>query len=208
MKAGDTYARLTVIREAEKRGGDRYVFCRCKCGTEKVIRLGRLRSGRTKSCGCLKVEVGRGGFVEGVSNRAHPAYPTWCSMINRVENPNNTSFDQYGGRGIKVCKRWRDSFSAFAEDMGDRPKGMSIDRIDNGGDYIPGNCRWATPKQQGRNTRRNNLLEFRGEVRCLSEWSERLGGERGLVGKRLKKGWSVERAITEPVGNRGKRIKA
>jgi hypothetical protein len=128
-------------------------------------------------------------------------------MIARCEDPNNNRFFLYGGRGIRVCERWRSSFAAFREDMGEPPqRGMSLDRIDSEGNYEPTNCRWATAKQQQRNRRNNHTFEYNGERLTVTEWAERTGIAMSALLKRRSLGWSVERTLTEPsvVGRRRK----
>lgn len=120
-------------------------------------------------------------------------------MIQRCTNPNVREFMRYGGRGIQVCARWM-SFEGFLEDMGDRPPGLQLDRWpDNDGNYELGNARWATPKQQSRNTRRNRIVTISGITGCLAEVCERLGVDYVRVRDRLAKGWPLERAFTFPV---------
>ena len=123
-------------------------------------------------------------------------YSTWVSMRNRCRNEKDPNFPAYGGRGIKVCKRWH-SFTNFLADMGERPAGLTIDREDNDGGYEPGNCSWATPKAQGRNKRNNRLLTVKGETKTLAEWAEDLGISRAALGMRLKN-WTTEKAVTTP----------
>lgn len=120
-------------------------------------------------------------------------------MVDRCENPQNKAFSHYGGRGIAVCARWR-SFKDFLTDAGSRPSPKhSIDRIDNDRGYEPGNVRWATQKEQTRNTRANKLLTFNGETLCMSEWAERTGIGSPTIRTRLVLGWSVADALTRPV---------
>lgn len=130
----------------------------------------------------------------------HPAYVSWVEMRTRCHNPKSESYRDYGGRGIRVCGRWRESFENFWADMGSTYKpGLTIDRIDVGKGYEPDNCQWATRKQQNRNTRRNMMIHFRGETRCLGEWCELLELPYQSIYTRLCRGWPVERALTEPI---------
>jgi len=125
-------------------------------------------------------------------------YNIWKGMLHRCHNPESKDFPRWGGRGITVCERWRESVLNFIEDMSECPgPGYSIDRIDNDRGYTPDNCRWATQREQGRNTRVNHLITHNGETLTLVEWSERTGIGRHTIAKRLGKyGWSVERALT------------
>ena len=123
-------------------------------------------------------------------------------MRDRCNNPNEPSFHRYGGRGIKVCERWNSSFENFLADMGERPDGMTIDRADNDGDYEPGNCKWATRKEQSWNTRRNRYFELNGENLIMSEWARRLGTSTDTIDMRLKSGWPLEKALTQKVRGR------
>lgn len=196
---GMIFGQLTVIAYAGKRGRYTMWLCRCKCGKETQAIVSNLCSGGTQSCGCLQ----RKKTVE--CSRTHgycgtPEYVTWRSMKQRCGDPSQISYDDYGGRGITVCDRWRDSFEAFLADMGERPsKNHSIDRVDNSKGYSKSNCRWATNKEQGRNTRRNRMLTLNGRTLCVAEWAERLGMSDATILSRLGRGWSVERALTTPV---------
>jgi hypothetical protein len=128
-----------------------------------------------------------------------PEYHIWHNMRTRC-TPGWREFHNYGGRGISVCERWANSFEAFYEDMGPRPsENHSIDRIDNDGNYEPGNCRWATRKEQGRNTRFNVMIEYNGAIRCAAEWAEIFRLSTSNILSRLSLGWSIERALTTPV---------
>ncbi len=196
----EKYNRLTVVGSAGKRGFHEMWMCQCECGTVKSIRASAVRSGRTKSCGCLvgetniknKTKHGRSRSIE---------HKTWGGIIQRCTNPKSPNFDIYGGRGIGVCDRWRNSFSDFFSDMGPRPSPLhSIDRIDNDGDYRPENCRWATMSEQHRNYSQNALVEFNGKTQSVTEWSEENGIPFSALYKRLYElGWEIERAMITPV---------
>ena len=145
IKTVDKFGRLTVVGKAIKRKRRQRFRCLCDCGRRKVVRKGNLTNGSTKSCGCLnKTQNGLSDTKE---------YNIWNGMIRRCYNIKYKYYKDYGGRGIKICKRWRRSFKNFYKDMGKRPPGKSLDRRDNDGNYEPGNCRWATPTEQARNQR-------------------------------------------------------
>ncbi len=210
-RAGDRYGRLVVIGELDpvftpNGTRNRVVECLCDCGRVGEYRLPSLRSGKTRSCGCLAHEVAvEKGRRQSARNTKHgksgtAEYGIWVKMLRRCENPEDAGYHNYGGRGIRVCQRWRESFEAFLEDMGPRPAaGLSIDRIDNDGDYEPGNCRWATSTEQARNTRNNVLVEHDGETLCVAEWAERYGVSASLLHGRLRAGWSFENAVSPEV---------
>jgi hypothetical protein len=164
--------------------------CRCECGGSTVVRGSDLRRGTIKSCGCVKRPHGRAGT---------PEYIAWQSMRRRCANPRTTSFENYGGRGIKVCRRWR-KFENFYAYMGQRPSPEhSLDRWPNkDGNYMPGNVRWATPTEQARNTRANRLLSHDGQTLVLTEWAERTGVGASTLRERLRHGWNVADALTKP----------
>lgn len=124
-------------------------------------------------------------------------YQAWANMKARCENPNNTRYHRYGGRGIKVCDRWKNSFEAFLADMG-KSNGLTIDRINNDGDYEPGNCRWATVREQSQKTCRIRLLSFNGETLSVAEWARRLGIRANTLTMRLNTyKWPLEKALTK-----------
>lgn len=192
---GRRFTRLTVLEfVGYKDLGNRtrpQFRCLCDCGTEVIRLYGGLHTGVTKSCGCLHRErrTKHGGTGTKV-------YAVWRAMHERCVNPKVRNYPNYGGRGINVCERWKD-YAAFRDDMGPRPDGGTLDRINNDGNYEPGNCRWATQREQMNNVRKNVRLTFRGETRTVSEWARRLGVTRDRLYWRLKTGWPIEEALTK-----------
>jgi hypothetical protein len=128
--------------------------------------------------------------------RLSPTYRSWANMISRCTHPKNKNWNRYGGRGIKVCDKWRLSFKAFLQDMGEKPQGLTIDRIDNSGNYEPGNCRWATVQEQMQNTCQTKLLQFGGESMGLAAWGRKLGIKKETILDRLRRGWGLEKTLT------------
>lgn len=192
--AGQTFGYWATLREHSTRFGARMWECRCRCGSERIVEGRHLTSGRSKSCGCYRNEViSRVRKSHGLTETRE--YRIWCQMKGRCANPNIPEFANYGGRGITVCDRWLNSFEAFLTDMGNAPDGYSIDRINVNGNYEPSNCRWATPKQQANNTRRNHIIIVNGERITLSEASTRYGINYGTLKWRLRRGQSIEQAL-------------
>lgn len=130
-----------------------------------------------------------------------PVYRVWAAMVQRCTNPNNKQFKDYGGRGISICDRWLRDAAAFISDMGTRPEGCQIERIDNDGNYEPRNCKWATVDRQVRNKRNNVWVEIKGERMILQDWCKRIGIPFRTVTKRLAKGRSIEDALFDPIVN-------
>lgn len=189
---GKVFGRLTVIGRCEQDFS--YWWCQCSCGsTKKRVYRGSLTSGATRSCGCLWRETVAG------ANKTHqktktPIYRLWSMMLDRCRNVNNGHYKYYGGRGITVCERWH-KFENFYADMGDRPNGKTLDRINNNGNYCPENCRWASLKTQARNKSTSKLLAYKGKTQSLAAWAEELGINRNTISTRLRRGWSVAKAL-------------
>jgi hypothetical protein len=157
------FGKLVALYSLEKKYfGNLIWMCKCDCGNEVEIPSNRLMKGDTKSCGCLRKETAKD---QAVKNKKHGycasrTYKSWQSMKARCMNPTSPDYEEYGGRGITVCDRWKNSFENFLTDMGERPKGMTLDRKENDRGYFKNNCRWATPTQQQHN-RRDNILAYR-----------------------------------------------
>lgn len=177
-------------------------FCRCECGTERLVAAYRLRSKKTMSCGCAAIEAAaRTNTRHGLAK--HPLQQVWRTMKERCYNPNSANFYRYGGRGIFVCKRWH-KLPAFIEDNEALAKpGTTLDRIDNNGPYSPRNCRWVSPQDQANNRGNNLILEFRGRKQTCAQWARELKMFEPTLRKRIiDSGWSVEDALTTPVRRR------
>lgn len=143
------------------------------------------------------------GQSAGAGNRTS-TYSSWDSMKQRCLNPNHRSYHNYGGRGITICEQWL-TFENFLADMGQRPENTWLERRDNNKGYTPENCYWATPSQQNRNTRRNHYVEHNGQRKLVVEWAEESGINKGALLMRIRKGWPMERALSEPVRPTAKR---
>lgn len=202
---GAVFGGWTVVGEIAKGARhDRRWECRCECGGEGIVSGHALKIGRSTSCGCRKP-----GMVSAMRLRIPrkyglapkeelpPEYMVWVGMRQRCHKPKAQAYKYYGGRGIRVCDKWDKSFAAFMADMGPRPSpGHSIDRIDVNGNYEPGNCRWATMKEQGNNRRTSIYLTVDGETIPLNVASERSGISRGVISRRLLLGWDHREAMT------------
>lgn len=196
---GEKFNRLTVLgRAPNDHRGQTYLYVRCDCGVEKTVRANRVRNGYTKSCGCYLIDVAT------THNMAYTAEnDIWRGMKKRCYNKNTKSYHRYGGRGIKVCDEWLNSFETFYKDMGKRPSDKhTIERIDNDADYCKENCKWATMYEQNINRSTNHILLHKGEMRSLKEISVMEGLAYGTFVSRLKRGWTLYDAINKPIRKR------
>lgn len=197
---GKRFGRLLVLSRANDFVSEKSKAtawnCVCDCGKAVSVRASSMVVGDTKSCGCLRRDV----FVEKSSKRTRtPEYKIYQGILARCLNQNVSRYANYGGRGIRVCKRWLDSFDNFMNDMGRRPSNShSIERIDNNGDYCPESCKWATIEEQAKNRTSNYYIEFKGERMILNDWAKRIGINHSNLKKRIEK-WGVEVALTKPV---------
>lgn len=201
--AGKRFGFLVAETPTHTKGRSRRIVaweCKCDCGNRATVGAQRLKSGNTKSCGCL-AKLTQSRLSHGFCRKSGRAseYTSWSMMKNRCSNPKANRYHNYGGRGIKVCKRWN-KFENFLADMGLKPTPKhSLERINNNGDYEPSNCRWATPKEQGQNTSTNVMLEVRGFKRPLTTWAVISGIKSSTIHKRIKMGWSAADAIFKPL---------
>lgn len=194
IEPGHRSGKLVCLAELPRRDGMRLWNLRCDCGEiVTLLQKSFCSGGRRTSCGCDRTS----GNPHGLSKR--PEYRHWINMISRCENPNTPGFEHYGGRGIRVCDQWRASFEVFFADVGPKPSpGHSVDRIEVNGNYEPGNCRWALPKTQCRNTRSNRIVIVDGRKLTLAEAVEKSPVPYNTVLYRLKRGWQIDDALRLP----------
>ena len=196
---GQRFGYLTVIKKAGKNKSDKILWlCKCDCGKLKIIQGASLKNGRTKSCGCLRKKGARRthGF------KYTRLYCIWQGIKKRCLNKNTSNYYIYGGRGIKICDEWKNDFKSFHDwayangyDESAKRGDCTIERIDTNGNYEPSNCRWATMKEQCRNTRSNKLITYNNETRCLMDWSYIFNINYKTLLYRFKKGWTIEKAF-------------
>ena len=198
---GNKFGRLVVVEKTHKRGSGGAVFwkCLCECGNTKDVSSSCLRTGQTKSCGCLFLDLasakGKAKLKHGMTNTS--TYRSWVGMKQRCYNPNNHKYPIYGAIVITVSDDWFNSFEKFLEDMGECPKGLSLDRIDVTKGYYKQNCRWANQKQQQNNRRNNVIITLGDKPMTMAEYCHEHGLNADKVQQRLKRGWSQERAVSK-----------
>ena len=196
---GQRFGKVTVLsRVANNKHGRAVWLCKCDCGNEKEIPAANLKSGRTTSCGCYSGGLKRKTGTHGMTNTR--IFHEWQSMLQRCNNPNNQRYEDYGGRGIKVCDEWIDNFVSFYEWSMDNgyDEILTLDRKDVDGDYSPDNCRWVTNLEQQSNKRNNRVIECNGEKYILNEWARITGLNAQTIAWRIDRGWSVEEALYTP----------
>jgi hypothetical protein len=205
-RIGQRIGKLVVIERAANKieiakSGKKSIracwLCVCDCGNlitasghnlSKALSNPESTAG-TRSCGCL---MGKGNIKHGLCDSG--AYQTWKSVLSRCLNPNYTAYKDYGGRDITVCDKWL-TFEGFYEDMGKRPNGLTIDRIDNDKGYSKENCKWATKETQANNRRSNVILEYNGKKMTIAQWAREIGVTKGALKSRIERGWAIERAL-------------
>lgn len=191
---GQRFGKVKVLELVKLKPGLTHCLCLCDCGNRFIAWANNVRNGHTKSCGCLVVEKQlESHFIHGKSkSRAHKI---WRHLKERCENKNSKSYPRYGGRGIKICPKWN-NFEKFYADMGDPPPGMSIDRIDNNGNYGPLNCRWANAKTQANNRRSNLIFTVNGITGNLTQLCSIFEKKYTKVLQRLYRGWDINKALS------------
>lgn len=189
----DSIQRLTLIEMLPDRSADGHVMARfrCTCGAEVSARASRVKNGYTRSCGCLSRDLKPARRHGG---HGSPTYRSWQAALRRCHNPDDKDFPRWGGKGIAVCPEWRAGFDAFLRDMGPRPTGTTLDRIDPTQGYQPGNCRWATPLEQARNRSDLVVVDTPDGRMALVDYAARIGISKGAAHLRLKRG-KLEGAI-------------
>lgn len=206
---GQKFERLTALYPIEKRTSCNGMIwhCKCDCGKETDVAASSLRYGKARSCGCLARDITRERVKGKAFHKTHGGssehlYGVWAAMKRRCEYPKDKRYKDYGGRGIKVCERWRNDYAAFKEDAikagyidGQGYGKCTIDRIDVNGDYCPENCRWVDMGTQNNNRRNNNLVTYNGETKTVAQWARETGINAGTLYSRIERGWTPARAL-------------
>jgi len=194
---GESFGEWAVVKRSfpnNKKGNDAHWKCQCSCGTIRIINGASLRRGDTRSCGCL---TQHGDSQPKNSSRT---YLAWGNMKSRCLNANSPHYDKYGGRGIKICGRWTNSYKNFRQDMGTCPEGLTLERINNNKGYGPNNCKWGTRKEQSNNTRNNRLVAYSGKTQCVQAWADELNINYSTLSARLNYlRWPIGKALTHPI---------
>ena len=205
------FGKLLAVKRCTNMSGKTAWECKCDCGNITFVTTSNLTCNRIRSCGCLKIKQ----LLERSTthNQRHTVlYSVWRGLRQRCNNPKHASYHNYGGRGIKVCEEWDKSFQSFydwsyangysTENQKDEKLKLTIDRIDNNGNYEPSNCRWVDRKTQTRNMRTTRFITFNGQNKSVSEWCEIYGIKLQTFNTRIRNGWSIEEALTKPIGSK------
>lgn len=203
------FGRLTALYSIPKTKNTLNWFCRCECNNECIVYSYHLQNGDTTSCGCFSKENLRKkatihGHTQGGKHSS--VYNTWLCMRERVFNKNHEHYHYYGGQGITICDKWL-TFEGFYEDMGDRPKGHTIDRIDNDKSYYKENCRWANSKTQGNNKKDVRMFTYKNKTQNMSDWAKEYNLTPACFCARLNDGWDFEKALLTPIDESKQRFK-
>ena len=184
-------------------GSKPYWRCVCDCGTIKDVYASDLIRSKIRSCGCMAKDqlkkISEGNKRQYSRRNFRRERSSWENMIARCHNEHSVSFKNYGAKGIQVCERWRNSFESFLFDMGPRPQGKTLDRIDPQKNYEPSNCRWSTRKEQANNRTNNRMLTHKGKTQTMSQWADETGINWHTIKSRLRYGWTVEKALSVKV---------
>lgn len=204
---GERFSKLIVINLDHTKlfNGKKsfYWKCQCDCGNICIVQSSNLRAKHVKSCGCLYKEVNRSYMIKHNSLKTKE-YKSWECMKSRCFNPNNWRYRHYGGRGITVCDKWKNSFSNFLKDMGNKPSSKySIDRINTNGNYEPSNCRWTTITEQNYNKRNTVYLEYNNKTQTLKQWADELNIPISLIRNRYYGGLATNKILNEKINGEG-----
>ena len=208
---GNTYGLLTVIEATNKRGHGGSIIWKCKCQCGNIVEVESREIRTRKSCGCLRkarsLDFGERMMKHSESHTR--LYGIWSNIKNRCCNPNDKRYKDYGGRGVQICDEWANSYTCFAnwaKAHGYNEK-LSIDRIDNNGNYNPQNCKWSTSKEQAVNKRSNKIITFKGKTMTMKEWADEVRLPYGCLQTRMIRGWTEEEALTTPIQQHRKKVK-
>lgn len=203
---GQQFGRLTYLGEAGLKNNRRICLFACDCGKTTKAGLHDVRNGHTRSCGCYHNEIRSIVCLthgHTANRRSTPEYRAWKAMKARCFDPNNISYKNYGARGVTVCEEWLNDYPSFLKEIGRRPsKNHSVDRINNNGNYEPGNVRWATRKEQRRNSDRIHPVTINGVTKIICDWAAVSGVPEESISSRIRHGWGHERAVFCPVNHR------
>lgn len=200
---GVTFCLLTITQDLGLfNNGSRRVLAKCKCGSEREYLLNNIKTGHTKSCGCLVFGNGKNLLIHGLSH--HKLHHVWGSMIGRCNNPKNKKYKDYGGRGVVVCDEWASNFKSFYDWAIDKwAEGLQLDKdkLGNGLLYSPNTCCFISCKENQNNKRSNVLIGYKGEIKTVTQWATLFGFSRHLIFRRLKNGWNIDKALNTPLRN-------